>query len=203
MLDSERALARQGTTLVGSAKSALLVDVVSRGGLIQEVAAAARAHVRRRLAQHVGRWSAQSAGIVTAIVIGDRTGLAPDLERRLQEAGTYHVIAISGGNIAILTGLLLGIFRIAGWLNRVAMLTSILGLTGYALIVGEGGGRSVERATLMASIQTLEGRARIRRVAETQLGMRVPTAEDLVTLRRRPESRVKPRPVNMAVAEVR
>jgi cell division protein FtsL len=63
--------------------------------------------------------------------------------------------------------------------------------------------REAERATLMASIQTLEGRARIRRVAETQLGMRVPTAEDLVTLRRRAESRVKPRPVNMAVAEVR
>ena len=40
------------------------------------------------------------------------------MQRRLQEAGTYHVIAISGGNIAILAGLLLGGFRFAGWLGR-------------------------------------------------------------------------------------
>jgi competence protein ComEC len=51
----------------------------------------------------VGCWSLSSAGVVTAILIGDRTGLDPNDERRLQAAGTYHVIAISGGNIALLT----------------------------------------------------------------------------------------------------
>ena len=56
---------------------------------------------RRRLS---ARWSAQSGAIVAAIVIGDRAGLDDDVQRRLQEAGTYHVIAISGGNIAILAG---------------------------------------------------------------------------------------------------
>ena len=57
---------------------------------------------------------AQSAAIVTAILIGDRVGLDEDVQRRLQEAGTYHVIAISGGNIAILAGLLLWRLRLAG-----------------------------------------------------------------------------------------
>ena len=69
---------------------------------------------RRAIADAVGRWSPQSAAIVAAIVIGDRAGLDQDVQRRLQEAGTYHVIAISGGNIAILAGLLLGAFRVAG-----------------------------------------------------------------------------------------
>jgi cell division protein FtsL len=45
-----------------------------------------------------------------------------------------------------------------------------------------------ERALLTARIQTLEGRARIRRVAGAELGLHVPKAEDLVTLRRRPAS---------------
>ena len=40
--------------------------------------------------------------MTTAVLVGDRSGLTPDDERRLQDAGTYHVIAISGGNIAIL-----------------------------------------------------------------------------------------------------
>ena len=52
-------------------------------------------------------WSAQSGAIAAAILIGDRSGLSDEDERRLQEAGTYHVIAISGGNIAILTLMLL------------------------------------------------------------------------------------------------
>ncbi len=70
----------------------------------------------------------RAAAIVAAIVIGDRAGLDNETERRLQEAGTYHVIAISGGNIAILAGLTLGVFRIAGLLGRSAMLSAIAGL---------------------------------------------------------------------------
>src|SRR5436189_297202 len=99
---------------------------------------AARAFSRRAIRDAVGRWSAQSAAIVTAIVIGDRAGLDDDLQRRLQEAGTYHVIAISGGNIAILAGLLLTAFRFAGWLGRTAMISSIGVLIVYARFVGNG-----------------------------------------------------------------
>ncbi len=154
--DAERSLARRSTTLVGSAKSGALVDVMARGSPLDEAAAGTRAFVRRAMARHVGRWSPRSAAIVGAIVIGDRTGLDDTLERRLQEAGTYHVIAISGGNIAILVGLTLVAFRVVGLLGSGAMLTAIVGLVGYAYIVG--GGRSVERATLTA-VLFLAGRA--------------------------------------------
>ena len=117
---------------------------------------AVRAFARRAISQAVGRWSARSAAIVAAIVIGDRTGLDAGVQRRLQEAGTYHVIAISGGNIAILAGLMLGLFRLAGVLGRTAMLASIAALAGYGYLVG--GGASVDRATLMAVVY-LAGRA--------------------------------------------
>jgi competence protein ComEC len=148
--DHERALARRGTTLVGTVKSAALVDVIARGTVADEALSAARAFSRRAIAAAVGRWSAQSAAIVAAIVIGDRAGLDPDVQRRLQEAGTYHVIAISGGNIAILAGLFIGIFRFAGWLGRTAMLLSIAAVVAYAAFVGNGA--SVDRATLMAAV---------------------------------------------------
>lgn len=156
--DGERVLARQGTTLVGSVKSAFLVEVVARGHPLAEWAAAARAYVRHALAEAVGHWSPRSAAIVTAIVIGDRAGLEADVERRLQEAGTYHVIAISGGNIALLTGIVLVLFRFAGWLGPIAIGAAMAGLVAYSAVVGEGGGRSVERATLMAVVY-LAGRA--------------------------------------------
>ncbi len=146
--DYERALARRGVTLVGTVKSAALVEVVARAGAWDEWLASARAASRRVVSQYVGRWDPQSAAIVSAIVIGDRSALDDTVQRRLQEAGTYHVIAISGGNIAILAGLLLGTFRVAGVLGRGAMLVAIAGLVAYAQFVG--GGASVDRATLMA-----------------------------------------------------
>ncbi len=121
--DQERVLARRGIALVGTVKSGALVDVEARGSPLAEAAASIRAFSRRAIASAVGRWSMRAAGIVTAIVIGDRTGLDDAVERRLQEAGTYHVIAISGGNIAILAGLTLVVFRMAGFLGRGAMFT--------------------------------------------------------------------------------
>ena len=148
--DEERALARRGSTLVGSVKSGALVEVLALGHPASEVAARARMFVRRAIRASVGRWQTRSGAIVTAIVIGDRAGLDDDVERRLQEAGTYHVIAISGGNIAILAGLTLAMFRLAGVLGRAAMCAAIGGLIAYAYLVG--GGASVNRATLMAVV---------------------------------------------------
>jgi competence protein ComEC len=154
--DQRRVLARRGIVLVGTVKSGALVDVEARGSPVSETAASIRAFSRQAISSSVARWSAQAAGIVTAIVIGDRSGLDEAVERRLQEAGTYHVIAISGGNIAILVGLTLVIFRMAGLLGRGAMLSAIVGLVAYGYLVG--GGASVDRATMMAVVY-LTGRA--------------------------------------------
>jgi competence protein ComEC len=148
--DEERSLALRGTTLVGTVKSGALVEVISKGGRASEAAGHIRAFVRRAIDSAVGRWSERSAAIVTAIVIGDRSGLSEAVRRRLQDAGTYHVIAISGGNIAILAGLTLVFFRVCGFLGRAAMLTAIAGLASYCYVVGQGGGASVQRATFMA-----------------------------------------------------
>jgi competence protein ComEC len=151
--DEERAMARRGVVLVGSVKSGALVDVLSRGSPLEEVAAVIRARTRTSIRETVGRFSRRSAGIVTAIIIGDRSGLDPAVQTRLQEAGTYHVIAISGGNIAILAGVTLTLFRWCGVLGRGAMLITVAWLLAYGYLVG--GSASVDRATLMAVIYLL------------------------------------------------
>ena len=92
----------------------------------------------------------RSAAIVTAIVIGDRAGLDESVQQLLQQAGTYHVIAISGGNIAILAGLMLGFFRWAGALGRIASLVSMAVLVAYGGLnqhgVARGRGRPRSKA---------------------------------------------------------
>jgi competence protein ComEC len=87
---------------------------------------------------------------VTAILIGDRAGLDDRIERDLQDAGTYHVIAISGGNIAILAGCLLLTCRVLFIPWRAGLSLTIVVLVAYAELAG--GGSSVSRATTMAVV---------------------------------------------------
>jgi competence protein ComEC len=145
--DSRLSLARRGTILVGSVKSGALVEVCGRGSPAAELAAWCRSVARRAVGASVGAWSGRSAAIVTAILIGDRAGLDDEIRERLQQAGTYHVIAISGGNIAILAGLSLMLLHLLGLGQRAACGGTAAVLVGYAFLVG--GGASVVRATLM------------------------------------------------------
>jgi competence protein ComEC len=148
--DDRLALARHGLILVGSVKSAALIEVVATGSRLEEAGASLRVFVRRAIDERVGRRDPLAASIATAILIGDRTGLDHDVTDRLQAAGTYHVIAISGGNIAIFASTLL----LAAWLARVprvlANAGAVAGVWLYAALVG--GGSSVVRAAAMATI---------------------------------------------------
>lgn len=148
--DEARAMARRGIALHGSVKSASLVEVLRTGGRIDEMASATRAWVRAVIGRHVGRLDARSAAVALSILIGDRTGLSEADERRLQDAGTYHVIAISGGNIAILTALLVLIARLLRVPHRAAALITILILLFYGKVAG--GSPSVARAVAAAIV---------------------------------------------------
>jgi competence protein ComEC len=148
--DQEARTALRGIRLFGSIKSAALIDVAGRGSFWRETAADARARVRRAIDVAVGARDRQAAAIVTAVLIGDRAGLAPGVEARLQRAGTFHVIAISGGNIAILVAAMLWALRRAGCSPRWQAALALAGIVFYALIVAAGS--SVARATLAASL---------------------------------------------------
>jgi competence protein ComEC len=146
--DFERDLALGGTTLFASVKSGLLVDVVRHGSAIHERAARVRIHARQAVARWIAVHDPAAGAIVTAVLIGDRTGLSDEIRERLQAAGTYHVIAISGGNIAILAGLVLLMLMACGIHGRRAALVSIGVLMTYSQVAVAG--PSVWRATLMA-----------------------------------------------------
>ena len=148
--DFERDAALDGISLLGSIKSGLLVDVVRRGTIVSELAADARAYVRRVVQQRVGSHGSLSAAIVSAVLIGDRSGLPDDIRTRLQAAGTYHVIAISGGNIAILAALIVASLVPIGVSGRRAAFVTLVLLLAYAGIVTAG--PSVWRATLVAIV---------------------------------------------------
>lgn len=133
--------------LLGTIKSAALVDVAA-GPWWQERAASVRAHVRRSVTRYLGPHAESSRAVVTAILIGDRAGLDEALVRRLQAAGTFHVIAISGGNVAMLAvACLLGL-RLVTRSQTVPLVITIGVVASYGAIVGDES--SVTRAVLAA-----------------------------------------------------
>ncbi|MXY24555.1 MAG: DUF4131 domain-containing protein [Acidobacteria bacterium] len=140
----------RGIHLIGSVKSALLVNVLAPAVPLEEWGARMRAAVRHSINATVGTYDLQSAAIVTAVLIGDRAGLDPEMTDRLQRAGTYHVIAISGGNIAILTALLLLLLRLAGLAGRLPAVIVIVSLLAYGQVVASE--PSVTRALFVAIV---------------------------------------------------
>jgi len=140
---------RRTTDLTGTIKSAALVTV-ERGRWWDEAGALVRRHVRRAAAAHVAPRSLQSASIVAAILIGDRAGLTGDVQQRLQAAGTYHVIAISGGNVALLTAASFLCLRLMVRSPRLVSLLTIAIVVCYGWLVGDE--PSVRRAVTGACL---------------------------------------------------
>ena len=148
--DFERDLALDGTALLGSVKSALLVEVLKPGGALAEAAARARARVRRAIERWVGARDPTSGAITTAVLIGDRASIPDAVRERLQAAGTYHVIAISGGNIAVFVTLVAVLCALCGLGPRASSVVTIAPLLIYGGVVVSG--PSVRRAVLVAVV---------------------------------------------------
>ena len=95
-------------------------------------------------------------GLVRAMVLGDRSEVDETTAEAFRASGTYHVLALSGAQVALLAGLVVGglrWFRASPW-TQAAVTATAIGL--YALLVG--GDVPVVRAALMASA-VLAGRA--------------------------------------------
>ena len=133
----------------GSVKSGALV-VVTPGPWWREAEADVRAYVRGVADRFMKPRSAQSAAIVTAILIGDRAGLDPAIQRRLQAAGTYHVIAISGGNVALLTLVCFLATRLLARSARAPAVVTMAVVFAYGAILGDDA--SIRRAVLGAEL---------------------------------------------------
>jgi len=93
-----------------------------------------------------------AASLLTGILLGVEGGIPKDVSDAFAATGTSHIVAISGFNIAIISGLFYQVFR--RWFGpRRAIWPSIAGIALYTLLVGASA--SVVRAAVMGSIYLL------------------------------------------------
>ena len=89
------------------------------------------------------------AALLAGILVGMESGIPADLQRAFQDTGTSHIIAISGFNFTLVSGLFVLVFN--RWLGRWrGSLAALIGIAVYAVLVGASAG--VVRAALMSGL---------------------------------------------------
>ncbi|GGG63564.1 ComEC/Rec2 family competence protein [Edaphobacter dinghuensis] len=114
-----------------------------------KISAYVRSSPNRRMPPTL-RLSTDDAGMLNAMLFGDRTGLNRALRLGFERTGSFHLFVVSGMHVALLAGLVFWVtrrLRLSEWLAT--LLT--IGLTaGYALLTGFG--VPVQRALWMVAI---------------------------------------------------
>jgi competence protein ComEC len=155
--DESSYLRRQGIHVVLSGDG---YRVVGRRGGLGGLADSLRAFVARGLAPGV---NGERRAVIAGIILGEDEGIEQGLRDGFRASGLYHLLAVSGQNVAyviagaLLLAWLLGFPRLAGEVG------ALLAVVGYVLAVGWQ--PSVVRAGVaggLASLAWLCGRARDR-----------------------------------------
>ncbi len=90
------------------------------------------------------------AGLLAGILLGNQRGLSPEVSAAFAQTGASHVIAISGFNMAVLAGIVIGALKRLRLRPAYAAVIA-LGVIGlYTLFVGAN--PSVARAALMSGL---------------------------------------------------
>ncbi len=144
-------LRRKGILLFGQVKSPRLLEVLpdSSGSALGRAASCLRARLRRSL-EPLRSNSAREAAVLSSILLGDSAWLDPATRETFQNAGTYHVLVVSGLHVAWIawvTTATLKLIRLPGLL--VGVLSALM-IPFYALLVGFHA--SVSRALWMYSL---------------------------------------------------
>ncbi|MEU6035388.1 ComEC/Rec2 family competence protein [Actinomadura sp. NPDC047616] len=110
-------------------------------------------HVRARLRLAVARLPPDQRGVLPGMVVGDTSRLDPRLAEDFRTAGLTHLLVVSGANLAIVIGAVLGLCRLAGLGRRRAPFIAALAVPVFVVVARPE--PSVLRATVMGLIGLL------------------------------------------------
>ncbi|PZO79527.1 MAG: hypothetical protein DI626_11550 [Micavibrio aeruginosavorus] len=140
--DFRRHLFFEGIGGVGfSYKSAAVVgDAVGGADLLFENT---RNVIERKISEHAGR---VSAGIMSALITGQRGAIADEDDDAMRDSGLYHLLSISGTHVTMVAGVIFFFIRFAlacfpyaalHWpIKKIAAAASLFGAAFYVLLAG-------------------------------------------------------------------
>ena len=126
----------QGIAVLGSAKSTSIEVLPGLGGSrIERIRWRARRSVLERIA---GLWTEPYAGLFQAMVLGERGLVSHDERLEFQRSGTFHLLVVSGMNVAVFAVFLLWLMRWLRLRQEYAVLAALLLTASYAWLTDLG-----------------------------------------------------------------
>jgi competence protein ComEC len=142
------------------------MHVVLRASTVQVL------RLRGRVPDRLHAWLARASvpgvtgerrAVIEGVVLGEDGRLSDSLKQRFRASGLYHLLAVSGGNVAVVAAGTVGIAFLLGLSRIAAELAALVAIGGYVLAVGPQ--PSVIRAGVvgaLGSLAWLSGRERDR-----------------------------------------
>lgn len=90
------------------------------------------------------------AGLLVGILLGNERGLSPQLQADFAATGAAHIIAISGFNMAVLAGVVMGLLNRTPLSDWAAALIALAVIGAYTVLVGANA--AVLRAAVMSGV---------------------------------------------------
>lgn len=142
-------LEARGIDLLGTVKSVRLISLrPAPRASSADLLPAARRVLIGRLRRAAGPEDRRTPAFLSALLVGEREHLPPDLITSLKYAGIYHIVALSGMHVGLVILLLAGLLRLVPLSPPLRRCLMIAGIGLYAAMVRDSG--SIARATLMA-----------------------------------------------------
>ncbi|MGQ0762401.1 MAG: ComEC/Rec2 family competence protein [Acidobacteriota bacterium] len=142
-------LERKGYDATGTIKSPLLVERMDDERVFLPLAwvYSWRARLQQKFQQ---RFSAETAGVLNAALLGNPHNISAKAAERFRAGGTFHILVISGLQIAFIAGVAILLIRRITQQKLLQFLMAALFLWAYAIAVGAEA--SVTRAALMFTL---------------------------------------------------
>jgi competence protein ComEC len=141
---------------VAEAREVVILERAAKGGLL-DVVDRVRGRVARRIDAAV---LGPEASVLKALIIGERSGISPEVRTAFTRTGVSHLLAISGLHIGIVASAAFMLFRwllgfssqllMTGWARKGAALLTLVPVCLYALLAGMS--PSTQRALVMAVV---------------------------------------------------
>ncbi len=147
-------LRKAATQAAGSSRADLLASVRCRIFAAQSWAAArlpafVRSRANRALPAAL-RLTPDDAGMLNAMLFGDRSRLTHTLRLGFERTGSFHLFVVSGMHVALLAALVFWVARRLGLAQAAATSLTLVLISAYALLTGFG--IPVQRALLMTAV---------------------------------------------------
>jgi competence protein ComEC len=117
--------------------------------------------LRQRLKNSIARGlRGDRAAVIEGVVLGEDSGLSGSLRQRFRASGLYHLLAVSGQNVALVAAGAVGLVWVLGLSRLLGQLVALAAIASYVLAVGAQ--PSVVRAGVagaLASVAWLSARA--------------------------------------------